>query len=81
MPAVIGAAARDTTELLQLSLEFVPLCVRLAVANVERARELEESSDDWGYVIRKLSSEQLQKVLDEFHKTNVSQLPEAFQKP
>jgi len=71
LPATIGAAARDVAELVELGIGFTPMIARLAALSSERPRQIESAPGCWGYIVRKLPSEDLQKILDEFHKATV----------
>lgn len=64
--------ARDTNDLVDLGLEFLPLVVRIAVTGYERYREIEDGQGTWSYVIRDADPEETQAILDEFHQSNVS---------
>lgn len=73
IPAIIGAAARSASDVVELGVEFLPACVKLGVASIQRDRMVEDSEDGcWGYVIKQLPSEEIQKAINEFHRMRVS---------
>lgn len=76
LPAIVGSAARSATDVVDLGLEFLPAVVKLGVATTQRDRMVEDSEDGcWGYVIKQLPSEEIQKAISEFHRMRVSSLP------
>lgn len=73
IPAIIGAAARSATDVVELGVEFMPACLKVGVASIQRDKLVEDSEDGcWGYVIKQLPSEEIQKAINEFHRMRVS---------
>lgn len=69
---MVGAAARSATDVAELGVQFLPACVKLGVASIQRDRMVEDSQDGcWGYVIKQLPSEAIQKAISEFHMMRV----------
>lgn len=72
LPASAIIAARDTSELFTLAREIISITFRMAYEIRRRMLLIEDDPSSWAMTYVGLSAEKLEKILDEFHKSQVS---------
>lgn len=71
LPAAVASVARDTNELIQFGLEIVVIAFRLAHELKLRSKHIEDAPGCWSYTIPGNTAEQLQDILERFHRAHV----------
>ena len=71
LPAAVAASARDTGDLIQYGLEIVAVALRLAHELKMRAKRIENAPGCWAFTMVGITAEQLQEILERFHKAKV----------
>ena len=72
LPAATAATARDTTELLKISVEVVAVAFRLALETTQRSKNIEDGPGCWGFSVINVPPEEQQAIINDFHKAKVS---------
>lgn len=72
IPAAIAVAARNTTELYQLSVEAVHIIFRFARDCWRRTVLVDQTNGSWATTLVGVTRSQVQTILDNFHHSQVS---------
>lgn len=72
IPAAIAVAARNTSELYQLSIEAVHIIFRFAREDWRRTMLVDETNGSWATTIVGVTPDAVQAILDQFHHSQVS---------
>lgn len=74
LPASAIIAARDTSELFTLAREIISITFRMAYEIRRRMLLIEDDPSSWAMTYVGLTAEKMEKILDEFHKSQVSEI-------
>ena len=74
LPAAALVAARDTSELFDIGMEIISITFRMADEIIRRMKLVEDTKRCWATTVIGRTSEEVQPILDEFHKVQVSHL-------
>jgi hypothetical protein len=70
LPASALVAARDTTELFDIGMEIINITFRMAYEIDRRAHLIEETNRSWATTVVGKTPENVQPILDQFHKAH-----------
>ena len=70
--AVIAGFIRDGSQLVKVAPDIILLSLRLGFSASQRASELEHNTACWAAMIPEISSDQVEKIIEEFNKEEVS---------
>jgi hypothetical protein len=73
LSAAALAAARNVNELCKISLETISITFRLELELRQRSVQIDATPGNWARTVSGFSGEEMQKLLDKFHKTKVFQ--------
>jgi hypothetical protein len=71
IPAAVAVAARSTSELYKISMETVRIICRFAREVIRRSVLVDRTIGNWATTLVGVTQEQVQKILDEFHQSQV----------
>lgn len=71
LPGAALAAARDLNDLVKIGIEILDVLFSLALETTRRSRQIEDAPGCWGFVVTGTSAADQQKIIDDFHKTQV----------
>lgn len=74
IPAAVAVAARNTSELYKVSMEAVHVICRFAREVIRRSVLIDRTVGNWATTLVGVTQEQVQKILDEFHQSQVGKL-------
>ena len=72
LPAAALVAGRDTSELFNIGREIISITFRMAHEIILRMKLIEDTNLSWAVTMVGKTPQQVQPVLDEFHKAHVS---------
>lgn len=72
LPAAALVAARDTSELFDIGIEIISITFRMAHEIIRRMKLIEDTKRSWAITVVGKTPDQVQPILDEFHKVQVS---------
>jgi hypothetical protein len=72
LPAAALATSRTLDGLLKIAPEIVLISLRLAVEVSRRSIQVEQDTDSWVLIVTGPSTDDLEKLIEEFHKSRVS---------